>query len=302
MRQKSKGVKMEKETSLKKKNENDLKLYQEFLTSWESKTIDDSNPVLKMVKGLSTMAHKYGRENWIKDIEQETFLKLSTCNYNGEGSLKGYIRKIMQNVLFGMYRKEKESKRGEMPSEVRDEKKFDELLTEFDERFQEPLSDRVKMLLSETPENLWWYVEAVLEADRYISQREIAEDLNISRYEVANAHIKLKSIWENVRNEAGYSGRKTQISGTRKNNVLPKENDLVYRINNVFSADERQRYNVLYDKFQKGNITEKEKTELIKLSDKFEILNAKRLKYLGELAILRKQSLREVINDLGIKS
>ncbi len=40
----------------------------------------------------------------------------------------------------------------------------------------------------------------------------------------------------------------------------------------------------------------------MKLSNEFELLNAKRLEYLGELAEIRGQSLKAVIKDLGMKS
>lgn len=80
-----------------------------------------------------------------------------------------------------------------------------------------------------------------------------------------------------------------------------QEADLIHKINTVYSAEKRQRYNELYEKFQKENITPKEHRELLKLSEEFEILNAKRLKYLGELAQMRGQSLKDVIKDLGMK-
>lgn len=187
---------------MKPGNLDDITIFENFIREWNDNSLSDENTVKKMVEKLSAIVYKYGRENWIKDIEQETFLKLSTCNYTGEGSLEGYIKITMKHLLFGMYRKEKENRRGEMPNEVRDEKEFDEFLTEFDEYFQEPLSDRVKMLLSETPENLWWYIEAVLGADRYISERQISEDLEISRYAVANARMELRAIWEEMEKEA----------------------------------------------------------------------------------------------------
>ena len=88
----------------------------------------------------------------------------------------------------------------------------------------------------------------------------------------------------------------------KKQKVSPKEADLLHKINTIYSAEKRQRYNELYAKFQAENISEKEHKELLKLSDEFEILNAERLKYIGELATLRGQSLENVINDLGIKT
>jgi len=87
----------------------------------------------------------------------------------------------------------------------------------------------------------------------------------------------------------------------KEQKISPKEADLLHKINTVYSAEKRQRYNELYARFQQDDLTAKEYKELLKLSDEFEMLNAKRLEYLGELAKIRGQSLREVIKNLGMK-
>lgn len=81
-----------------------------------------------------------------------------------------------------------------------------------------------------------------------------------------------------------------------------KEADILHKINTIFPVKKRQRYNELYAKFQTENISEKDHKELLKLSDEFEVLNAERLKYIGKLAALRRQTLENVITDLGIKT
>jgi hypothetical protein len=92
-----------------------------------------------------------------------------------------------------------------------------------------------------------------------------------------------------------------QLRTKRKEKFSGEEGDLIHKINTIYSAEKRQRYNDLYDKFEQETITPKEHKELLKLSDEFEMLNAKRLKYLGELAEMRGQSLKDVIKDLGMK-
>lgn len=77
--------------------------------------------------------------------------------------------------------------------------------------------------------------------------------------------------------------------------------DLLHKINSVFPAEKRRRYRELYAKSQAADLAAKERRELLKLSDEFETLNARRLEYLGELAEIRRQSLKDLINDLGIK-
>lgn len=78
--------------------------------------------------------------------------------------------------------------------------------------------------------------------------------------------------------------------------------ELILKINTIFSLEERERYNELYAKFQRDELTQAEYSELLELSDKFELLDAKRLEYLGQLAQLRHQTLLEVMRDLGIKT
>ncbi len=94
-----------------------------------------------------------------------------------------------------------------------------------------------------------------------------------------------------------------QLRINRKESKLSsQEVDLIHKINTIYSAEKRRRYNELYEKFKQEKLTAKEHQELMKLSNEFELLNAKRLEYLGELAEIRGQSLKAVIKDLGMKS
>jgi hypothetical protein len=96
--------------------------------------------------------------------------------------------------------------------------------------------------------------------------------------------------------------RARQLRTKKKTKTIPlTEADLIHKINTIYSAEKRQRYNELYEKFKQETITPKEHKTLLKLSDEFEILNAKRLELLGKLAALRRQSLRDVMKDLSIK-
>ncbi len=81
-----------------------------------------------------------------------------------------------------------------------------------------------------------------------------------------------------------------------------KESELILKINTIFPTDKREKYNELYTKFRESNLNETEHQELLNLNEEFEILNAKRIKYIGELAKLRHQTLEEVIADLQIKT
>lgn len=97
--------------------------------------------------------------------------------------------------------------------------------------------------------------------------------------------------------------RAKQLRNRRKERKFsPAEVDLIHKINTIYSAEKRRRYNELYDKFQQEQTTAREHRELLKLNDEFETLNAQRLELLGELAKLRGKSLRAVLKDLGMKS
>lgn len=79
------------------------------------------------------------------------------------------------------------------------------------------------------------------------------------------------------------------------------ENDLIHKINTIYSPEKRQRYKYLNEKFQQGNITPKEHKELLKLSDEFEMLNAKKLEYVGEIAKMRGQPFSKVVKEFKVK-
>ncbi len=81
-----------------------------------------------------------------------------------------------------------------------------------------------------------------------------------------------------------------------------KESDLILKINTIFPTDKREKYNELYARFRENSLNKTEQQELLNLNEEFEILNAKRIKYIGELAKLRHQTLEEIIADLQIKT
>jgi hypothetical protein len=82
--------------------------------------------------------------------------------------------------------------------------------------------------------------------------------------------------------------------------VTPAEADLLHRINTIFAAGKRKRYNDLYAKFKNGDLEPDERTELDGLIDEFEILNADRLALIGKLAELRRQSVDDVISTFEL--
>lgn len=94
--------------------------------------------------------------------------------------------------------------------------------------------------------------------------------------------------------------RALRQNGETKQTVSPQEADLLHKINTIFPSEKRQRYNQLYAKFKDEDVSKKEYEELLELTNEFEILNAKRLEYIGNLATLRGQSLERVMDFFEI--
>jgi hypothetical protein len=79
------------------------------------------------------------------------------------------------------------------------------------------------------------------------------------------------------------------------------EKELLKKINLPITEIEWATYRNLISLRRAEQLTEAQHTQLIELGDKIEMANAKRLQYLWSLAQLRKVSLRQLIQDLGIQ-
>jgi hypothetical protein len=92
-----------------------------------------------------------------------------------------------------------------------------------------------------------------------------------------------------------------QLKAQRQAEFIPTaEADLLAKINQSLSVEVLERYQVLQTKRSEEVLTEREFQELSDIVEQKELLNAERLKYLGELAIIRKKSLREVMQELDL--
>jgi RNA polymerase sigma factor (sigma-70 family) len=125
-----------------------------------------------------------------------------------------------------------------------------------------------------------------------LSMEEISGLLNISPSMVRKMKYRLLIKVRKLLSESA-------VSTTRQseNTIENDEAILSARISNIFPLNKRQRYDELYVKFQQDEITEKEYAELVKLSEEFEYLNAKRLRYISELAEVRGTSIEETVKE-----
>lgn len=81
-----------------------------------------------------------------------------------------------------------------------------------------------------------------------------------------------------------------------------REAALLQKINTGFSSDFWTEYKMLIQKRQEEILVKEELARLIKMSDRLEKANVQRMKYLIELAHLRKIPVRDLMLQLGISS
>jgi hypothetical protein len=79
-----------------------------------------------------------------------------------------------------------------------------------------------------------------------------------------------------------------------------KESNLFKKINQGFPDDKWQRLGFLDKKMEQDHLTQEEHEELITLIEEYERFSVLRLKYLGQLAILKGMTLGELMDQLGI--
>lgn len=91
------------------------------------------------------------------------------------------------------------------------------------------------------------------------------------------------------------------ISAKRKApNLTDQESELLLKINQGIDQETNEKYNILLQKRNLEILTEQEYQDLLKLTHQIETYQAQRLTYLAELAKLRKISLGDLVEQLGI--
>lgn len=78
------------------------------------------------------------------------------------------------------------------------------------------------------------------------------------------------------------------------------ETELLQRINHPLSETLRSRYAELIDKRDARTLTPEEHTELLRLTNETETVEANRVKAIEELAELRKTSFDTILQEMGI--
>ena len=82
--------------------------------------------------------------------------------------------------------------------------------------------------------------------------------------------------------------------------VSQNEAEVLLKINQGLSPKIQKRFDELAEKLQAETMSAEEREEFIRLTNRIEKLDAKRIELLGKLAEIRKHTLDEVMKDLGI--
>ncbi|VAW42952.1 hypothetical protein MNBD_CHLOROFLEXI01-2494 [hydrothermal vent metagenome] len=120
--------------------------------------------------------------------------------------------------------------------------------------------------------------------------------------------LSLKTLLNSLRqltpNELNEVSKQTALLRARRlaPNLPQKEAELLLKINQgIIPEGTRARCAALTKKSRQGNLTDEEQSELMTLVNQIELLNAKRIEYLAQLASLRKTTLSELMDDLELK-
>lgn len=84
--------------------------------------------------------------------------------------------------------------------------------------------------------------------------------------------------------------------------LSPEESALLLAVNKGLSSDERARFESLVEQRRGDVLSEEAGAELLELTEKSEVQNARRMKALGSLARLRGMTLDGVMKQLGIQA
>lgn len=189
------------------KNESDSELVDTFVKGWNEGSLTEDDPIMHKVHDMAPkIVSRWGWSDQLDDVVNDTLIKLARGEYRGEGSLDGYINHIILNLVRQLWRKEGRNRRSEMPVDCEDKRRF---ALEIESR----LSDRTKRLLLRVPKAHQWFIEAIIGADGYLSERNAAALGNVKRNQVEKLKKELRRIWEEMEEEEADNLAKAKGAG-----------------------------------------------------------------------------------------
>jgi len=97
-----------------------------------------------------------------------------------------------------------------------------------------------------------------------------------------------------------------QVVVLRANQRAPRlslaESELLEKINQGLTAQDQQQYDELVAKRENADLAQDENTEFLRLTNLLEAMNVERMEALAKLARIRRSTLRELMQKLGIQT
>lgn len=290
--------------------------YQEFLESLRERSESDTWIHKRVFAKSLYLCRRYKIENYLDEVTESTFEVLSKDRFKKGSSIDSYLTKVITDRAITLRRS---NQVGEIMATLPEANK---LVVE--DAFREITSERnMRRLLISRPELPTTVVkvivfEMVQNADLKegnILKTEYAEKLMLDRVKeeiptvpenaVRTVLDALKDRYEDIfaKTFYSYSGAGTARAKysnppyTVIENTDAEEAELLKKIKAASDFKDQERYDELYAKFERGEISSAEHDELLKLSDQREIQEAERLELVSKLAKLRGVSFEDAISE-----
>ncbi len=91
-------------------------------------------------------------------------------------------------------------------------------------------------------------------------------------------------------------------AGQRASRLSQAESELMEKISQGLDAQDQHQYDEFVAKRETEDLTQDENAEFLHLTNLLEALNVERMEALVKLARMRRTSLRDLMQDLGIKT
>jgi hypothetical protein len=143
--------------------------------------------------------------------------------------------------------------------------------------------------------SLWVFVGIALEGNLKMSVIQLEAEVSAEQLLKAVAQMPQSELEQFI----------VQVNALRPRHegrkLSPVESELLLKINQGIPAELQHRYDELIAKRREMRLTSDEYNELLSLTDQVEMLDAKRVEYLVELARIRKVPLTVLMDELGIQ-
>ena len=278
--------------------------YQDFLQTVKESPETETWVHKRVFEKSQLYCRRFSVEDSLSHVMQWTLDVLTKQRYQKGRSLDSYLTRVIGekaiNVRKNALREEIVDSSPEVYTTVNqifrsmcDERNYRRLLLEKPE-----LSVKIIKLVEELDVRGSWTVEGDIEQP---PPQELVEEMQEAVPDVsqANLHRVLSLINDHVISAYSFDPVWT-VAATQLENPKHRvdlEGYLRKQVIRFSKFKDQERYDELYEKFERDEISQAEHDELLKLSDDREMLEARRLEYMSELAKVMGVTLDDVVEE-----